>query len=90
MGRTKIAVFHRKSYKTLQAMARKTAAFQREINSMGVMQGELYMLEHLCADRSQLVRVFRQRFEGVQHGIIYTGSPLKGERKTALNPMFYW
>lgn len=49
----------------------------------------LDMLEHLCADRSQLVRVFRQRFEGVQHGIIYTGSPLKRERKTALNPMFY-
>jgi hypothetical protein len=30
-----------KSYKTLQAVARKTAAFQRKINGMGVVQGEL-------------------------------------------------
>jgi hypothetical protein len=30
-----------KSYKTLQALARKTAAFQRKINGMGVVQGEL-------------------------------------------------
>jgi hypothetical protein len=30
-----------KSYKTLQAVARKTAAFQRKINEMGVFQREL-------------------------------------------------
>jgi hypothetical protein len=41
MGRTKIAGFHRKSYKTLQVMARKNASFHRKINGMGVVQGEL-------------------------------------------------
>ena len=41
MGRTKIAGFHRKLYKTLQAMANKTAAFQRKINGMSVVEGGL-------------------------------------------------
>jgi hypothetical protein len=36
MGRTKIAGFHRKSYKTLQVMARKNADFHHKINGMGV------------------------------------------------------
>jgi hypothetical protein len=40
-GRTEIAGFPQKLYKTLQAMASKTAAFQREINGMGLVQGEL-------------------------------------------------
>jgi hypothetical protein len=40
-GRTEIAGFRQKSYKTLQAMARKTAPFQRKINGMDVVQGEL-------------------------------------------------
>jgi hypothetical protein len=41
MGRAEIAGFRRKSYKTLQAMARKTATFQSELNGMAVVQGEL-------------------------------------------------
>jgi hypothetical protein len=41
MGRTEIAGFPLKSYKTLQAMARETATFQRKINGMGVVQDEL-------------------------------------------------
>ena len=39
-GRTEIAGFRWKSCETLQAMARKTATFQRKINGMGVVQGE--------------------------------------------------
>ncbi len=35
-----------KSYKTLQAIARKTAAFQRKVNGMGVVQGELGKVEN--------------------------------------------
>jgi hypothetical protein len=42
MGRTEIAGFPLKSYKTLQAMARETATFQRKINGMGVVQSELF------------------------------------------------
>jgi hypothetical protein len=41
MGGTEIAGLRRKSYKTLQAMARKTTTFQRKINGMSVVQGEL-------------------------------------------------
>jgi hypothetical protein len=41
MGGTKIAGFRPKSYKTLQSEARKTVPFQREINGMGIVQGEL-------------------------------------------------
>ncbi|AMY72318.1 hypothetical protein AKL17_3p0162 (plasmid) [Frigidibacter mobilis] len=40
-GTTEIAGFPQKLYKTLQAMASKTAAFQRKINDMDVVQGEL-------------------------------------------------
>ena len=50
----------------------------------------LDVLGHLHADRAQLIRIFRQGFEGLQHGAIYTGSLLMRERKTALNPMFCW
>jgi len=39
-GRTEIAGFRWKSCETLQAMARKTATFQRKINGMGVVQGK--------------------------------------------------
>ncbi|WP_229804334.1 hypothetical protein, partial [Gemmobacter lanyuensis] len=41
IGRTEIAGFRPKSYKTLQAIARKTTLFHREINDMSVVQGEL-------------------------------------------------
>jgi hypothetical protein len=41
MGRTEIAGFPLKSYKTLQAMAREAATFQRKINGMSVVQSEL-------------------------------------------------
>jgi hypothetical protein len=44
MGRTKIAGFRRKSYKTLQTLARKTATFHHNINAMDVVQGELISL----------------------------------------------
>lgn len=50
----------------------------------------LDMLEHLHADRAQLVRVFGQGFEGVQHGAIHTRLPHGRERKTAPEPMFCW
>jgi hypothetical protein len=40
MGGTEIAGFRPKSYKTLQSEARKTVPFQREINGMGIVQGE--------------------------------------------------
>jgi len=45
MGGTRIAGFRHKSYKILQVVARKTAMFQREINGMGVVQGELFTFE---------------------------------------------
>jgi hypothetical protein len=41
MGGTKTAGFRPQSYGILQAMARKTARFQNEINIMGIVQGEL-------------------------------------------------
>jgi hypothetical protein len=40
MGETEIAGFRRKSYKTLQTLARKTATFHHNINGMDVVQGE--------------------------------------------------
>jgi hypothetical protein len=40
-GRDQIAGFRRKSYKTLRVVARKTTTFQRKINGMRVVQGEL-------------------------------------------------
>jgi hypothetical protein len=44
MSVTKIAGFLLKSYKTQQDMARKTTTFQRKINGMSVVQGELLNL----------------------------------------------
>jgi hypothetical protein len=41
MARTEIAGFRHISYKTLQAVARKTISFLLEINGMGIVQGEL-------------------------------------------------
>ena len=41
-GQDKIAAFRRKSYETLQGVARKTTTFQHKINGMGVVQGELF------------------------------------------------
>jgi hypothetical protein len=41
MARTEIAGFRRRSYKTLQAAARKIPTFLLEINGMGVVHGEL-------------------------------------------------
>jgi len=41
MVRTKIAGFRRKSYKTLQAMARQTTTYHQKINDMGIIQVEL-------------------------------------------------
>jgi hypothetical protein len=40
-GRDQIAGFRRKSYKTLRAVARKNTMFQRKINGMRIVQGEL-------------------------------------------------
>jgi hypothetical protein len=42
MGKTEIAGFQPQTYKTLQSEARKTAISQREINDMGIVQGELH------------------------------------------------
>jgi hypothetical protein len=41
MGGTEIAEFRPQSYRTLQAVASKTAAFYSEFNGLGVVQGEL-------------------------------------------------
>jgi hypothetical protein len=40
MGRTEIAEFQPKTYKTLRSKARKNTIFQSEINDMGIVQGE--------------------------------------------------
>jgi hypothetical protein len=40
-GRTEIAGFQPKLYKTLQKMASKTTSYTHEINGFGVVQGEL-------------------------------------------------
>lgn len=40
-GRDQIAGFRRKSYKTMRVVASKTTMFQRKINGMRVVQGEL-------------------------------------------------
>ncbi|WP_248633488.1 hypothetical protein, partial [Cereibacter changlensis] len=58
MGRTEIAAFRRKSYKTLQAMTRKTTAFHRKINGMGIVQGGLSM----SSDRIATFFVFTETF----------------------------
>jgi hypothetical protein len=55
MGGTEIAGLRRKSYKTLQAMARKTTTFQRKINGMSVVQGELTSLDHPYGKRTVVV-----------------------------------
>jgi hypothetical protein len=69
MGGTEIARFRPKSYKILRPEARKTAMFQREINGMGVVQGELLELEEAvggrvgdrAADPRQAVTTARQK-----------------------------
>jgi hypothetical protein len=40
-GRTEIAGFQPKLYKTLQKMASKTTSYTHEINGFGVVKGEL-------------------------------------------------
>ena len=40
-GRTEIAEFQPKLYKTLQKMASKTTSYTHEINGFGVVKGEL-------------------------------------------------
>ena len=40
MGRTEFAGFPCKSYKTLQAVARKTTAYQSKINGLTIIQDE--------------------------------------------------
>ena len=43
-GKTKVAGFQPKLYKTLQKMASKTTSYTHEINGFGVVQGELCIL----------------------------------------------
>jgi hypothetical protein len=71
MGETEIAGFRRKSYKTLQTLARKTATFHHNINGMDVVQGEPShgFCVSICSDllvlgisRSQIVAFVTARF----------------------------
>jgi len=64
MGRTKIAGFRRKSYKTLQTLARKTATFHHNINGMDVVQGELISVDRyfgVFSAYSRLGTIFKQK-----------------------------
>ena len=47
-GRTEIAGFQPKLYKTLQKMAKKTTSYTHEINGFGVVKGELSTDEDRC------------------------------------------
>jgi hypothetical protein len=65
----------------------------REIGKLGLQLLDLVGLRldmpgHLLADGPQLVRVFRQGFEGVQHEAVFTRSAHQRERKTAYKSMF--
>jgi hypothetical protein len=61
-GRTKIAGFRQKSYKTLRPEARKTTMFQREINDMSVVQAELLRSRRtLCNHHAQAIKRLRVR-----------------------------
>ena len=80
-GRTEIAGFQPKLYKTLQKMASKTTSYTHEINGFGVVKGEksscsvlfdLLLLAGRFLDRGRFlgVAVTGQHFSGSDHQII--------------------
>jgi ABC-type branched-subunit amino acid transport system substrate-binding protein len=75
MGRTEIAGFQQKTYKTPQSDARKTAISQHEINHMGFVQGELVkgrILDNFGKNGSTKEKAPENR------GLLQTWSKLRG------------